>query len=254
MTDTRTQYWSFMLGGMVDVPLPLSYADLLAMPAIEIECAILHTGRSLNGPSMHQACWRGVPVAALLDDVSIQPGAHYAHLHAANGYATSIEQQALRRAILAYEMDGEALTIEYGSPVRLIVPGLYGYKMPRHVQRILLASEPLLGTWEKRGWSVSGQVQITAHFASPQNRSHITDTVTLRGVAFAGERAVAQVELSVDDGPWMPTPFTQSSPYTFAQWSIDWKPSLPGDHKLAVRAADSDGNIQSNVQTIFVRS
>ena len=254
MTDIRAQYWSFMLGGMVDVPLPLSYADLLAIPAVEIECAILHTGRSLNGPSMHQACWRGASVAALLNEVSIHSGARYAHLYAANGYATSIELPALHRAILAYEMDGEALTAEQGYPVRLIVPGLYGYKMPHQIQRILLTSEPLPGTWEKRGWSATGQVKVTARIDGPQNRSHITDAVTLRGIAFAGEHRITQVEISVDDGPWMPALFTQSSPYTFAQWSIEWKPSTPGDHTITVRAADSAGAIQSDVQTILVRS
>jgi DMSO/TMAO reductase YedYZ molybdopterin-dependent catalytic subunit len=251
MTDTRAQYWSFMLGGLVDVPLPLSYADLLAIPAIEIECAILHAGRSLNGPSMHQACWRGASVAALLNDVTIHSGARYAHLHTANGYVTSIELPALRRAILAYQIDGDALTTEQGYPVRLIVPGLYGYKMPRQIQRILLASEPLPGTWEKRGWSASGQVQVTSTIDNPQNHA---DAITLRGTAFAGERAITKIELSMDDGPWMPVPFAQSSSFTFAQWSIEWTPAMPGDHTITVRAADSSGAIQSDVQTILVRS
>jgi DMSO/TMAO reductase YedYZ molybdopterin-dependent catalytic subunit len=254
MRDTRIQYWSFMLGGMVDVPLPLSYTDLLALPPIELECAILHAGRSLNGPMMHQACWQGAPVAAVLNDVSIQPGARFAQLYAANGYATSIELQALNRAVLAYQMNGEVLSAEHGYPVRLIVPGLYGYKMPRQIQRIVLADQPLVGAWEKRGWSLDGQVQVTSAIDSPLHHQTIADTIMLRGTAFAGERAIKQVEVSINDSLWMPAPFTQASPYTFARWSIDWKPSTQGDHSIKVRAIDSAGITQSDMQTILVRS
>lgn len=254
MEDSRAQYWSFMLGGTVDVPLPLSYADLMALPAVEIECAVLHAGLSLNGPFVHQACWRGAPVSILLDEVKIHPGARYAHLYAANGYATSIELPALERSILAYAMDGETLPPEHGYPVRLIVPGLYGYKMPRQIQRILLASDPLLGTWEKRGWAADGQVQVMSAIYSPHHREYITDTTTLRGIAFAGERTIAQVSISIDDGPSMPASFIQNSPYTFAQWSVEWQPSAPGDHTIKVYATDSAGFTQPDAHTILVRS
>lgn len=254
MLDTRAQYWSFILGGLVTVPLPLSYADLLALPAVEMECAILHAGRSLNGPFLHQARWRGVPVAAVLDEVTLQPGACHAHLHAANGYATSVELSALQTALLAYQMNGEALPEEHGYPLRLIIPGLYGYKMPRQIQRILAAAEPLPGTWEQRGWPASGQIQVTATIDSPRHRDTIANTVTLHGRALAGKRAITQVEISVDDSQWMPVPFTQTSPYTFAQWSTEWQPAAPGDHTIRVRATDSAGLVQAAISTILVRS
>lgn len=253
MTQISAQYWSFLLGGMVDIPLPLSYNDLLALPTVEIDCAILHAGRSLNGPYMHEACWRGVPLSALLDEVTIQPGARYAHLHAANGYRTSITTAALEKAILAFQMNGEALTLEQGCPVRLIVPGLYGYKMPRQIQRVLLASEPLLGTWERRGWSLNGQVQITSVIRAPRYRERAGNKVKLTGVAFAGELAVSQVEISINDSPWMPVPFSQPSAQSFARWSVDWMPPMPGDHTIRVRAADSAGYTQPNPHSIIVR-
>ena len=241
-------YWSFMLGGLVEIPLLLSYQDLTSLPMTTVECTLACIGNPPGGPSVGQARWDGMALSTLLDEMRLLPEARYAHLHAADGYATSIHLAHLQRALLAYRLDDAPLPSDYGGPVRLIVPGLYGYKMPKWIQRIVLAAEPLPGLWEKRGWSPDGEVQVTSAILSPNHRQILSGEIELRGIAYAGEHAITQVEISIEDGPWMPAPFVQSTPYGWAEWSIFWTPPAPGDYRIQVRAADSAGRIQSETE------
>lgn len=242
-------YWSFMLAGLVEVPLCLSYADLLKLPAVDQDEVIACIGNRPGGHCIGQASWHGVAMATLLGEVTRQPGARYAHLFAADGYSTSISMTQLEDAILVFGMNGDPLPPEHGYPARLVVPGLYGYKMPKWIQRIILAETPLEGLWEQRGWSASGEAQLTSHIVSPPHQSSISGIVTLRGIAYAGKRAIKAVELRVDGGPWMPANFTQAGPGTLAQWAIDWTPHVPGDHRITVRVTDETGVTQPDILT-----
>lgn len=239
----NADYWSFMLGGMVEVPLPLSYRDLTSLPATEVECALACIGNTPGGPLMGQARWEGVPLQTLLNEVHVLPEARYAHLHAADGYATSIDLAHLNRALLAYRLNGDPLPQEHGFPVRLVVPGLYGYKMPKWIQRVELAEAPLAGLWEKRGWSALGRVRVTSAIQSHQIAAD--KSVLLRGMAFAGENPLRAVEISIDGGPWMPVTFSQRTPFVWAEWSARWEPPGAGHYHIRVRATDSSGQTQT---------
>ena len=50
-------YWSFMLSGLVEIPLPLSYNDLSSLPMIEVDCTLACIGNPPGGPSVGQARW-----------------------------------------------------------------------------------------------------------------------------------------------------------------------------------------------------
>jgi hypothetical protein len=181
----------------------------------------------------------------LLDEVSRLPGTLYAHLHAADGYSTSIELADLEQAVLVYRMNDAPLLPEHGYPTRLIVPGLYGYKMPKWIQRIILADQPLAGFWEKRGWSASGQARLTSAILSPHHQARVSGTTRLHGIAYAGKRRIESVQVSIDGADWMPVSFTQVSPNTWAEWSIAWTAPGPGDYQIRVRATDDSGYMQS---------
>lgn len=200
---------------------------------------------------MGSAVWRGVPFRTLLDEVTVQPAARFANFFAADDYATSIPFDKLPGALLVYGMNGEMLPQEYGFPARLIVPGLYGYKMPKWIQRVELAADPVIGLWEQRGWSVVGEVQTTSAILSPQHLETVSGTISFSGIAYAGNRSITNVEISIDDAPWMPTPFQQENTGQWAQWSIDWTPYTPGDYGIRVRATDSTGFTQPGEMPIF---
>ena len=245
MPHVEAVYWSFMLGGLVDVPLCLSYNDLQAFPSTETECVIACAGNPPGGSLIGQGHWQGISMQHMLDEVTISPDAQYAHLFAADGYSTFIDLDQLRQSILVYGMNGDALPPEHGYPARLIVPGHYGYKMPKWIQRIMLADTPSDGLWEQRGWSQTGQIQTTAQITFPVDQSSLDGPVLLRGTAYAGDRAIMQVEISIDGGPWMPAPFTQPETGVLAQWAIEWTPHSQGEHHIAVRALDESGFVQA---------
>ncbi|MFN8451593.1 MAG: molybdopterin-dependent oxidoreductase [Anaerolineae bacterium] len=135
-------YWSFAITGRVARPLILSFDDLRQFPTETLRCAIACAGTSSGRPLLGEAIWRGVPLRALLADVTVGSSARYARVHAADGYTTVLPLDQLANALLVYEMDGAPLLPRARLPARLIAPGLQGYKMPKWIERI--AARPRL--------------------------------------------------------------------------------------------------------------
>ncbi len=238
-------YWSFMLGGLVNRPVVLSYDDLLSSPSLDQASVLTCAGSQLREPLMASVRWIGVPLRDLLAEAEVSSKAAHAHLYAADGYATSIELDWARRALLAYGMNGELLAREHGGPVRLIVPGLYGYKMPKWIQRILLADAPLQGVWERRGWSQVGVVQTATAITRPRHLEKMPCApIYFTGAAYAGVRAVARVEISVENGPWAPVNLLYGPPGTWTRWYALWTPPAPGDYRVSARATGETGAAQ----------
>ena len=221
------------------MPLCLSFADLQAYPVVDQANTLICSASPIS--HITQASWQGIAFSNLLAEVQTQPQVLYAHLYAADGYTTCVEIEYLKRALLVLEKDNQPLTPEQGYPARLIVPGLYGYKMPKHIQHILLSDEPLVGYWEQRGWPTAGHVKPAAIFKTPQDQATIAGNVTLQGIAYSGAARLQAVELSVDDGPWMPVPIYHGSSHQLANWSIEWQPPGPGVFRLQVRAQSPSG-------------
>ena len=209
------------------------------MPAIEKAYTLAAITSTPNNLLMGHALWRGVPFKQLLDTVGSRPEIQYAQFRSANGYTTYLTIDKLDDAILAYAMNGEALPAEQGYPVRLIVPSVYDYKMPKWIQTIELVVAPSTGHYESRGWSADGVVQTTSAIFAPRPREIMSGRVVFSGMAFAGTRAITQIELSIDDGEWMPVPFKVAENGSWTRWQIDWLPPAPGDYLVKVRATDS---------------
>jgi hypothetical protein len=251
----HADYWSFSIGGAVQHPLILSYTDVLALPHVEFTCALACAAHKPDSvPLIGQARWRGVPMQALLDEVTIVPEAQHAHITAADGFSSSLPLDLLAQTLLVTAMDGAPLPLEHGAPARLILPGHAGYKMPKWVQRISLSADPQPGFWEARGWSQTGAAPLIAYFSAPQHLQPVSGTVTLAGKAYAGSRAVTCVEISVDGGPWMPVEVAPSVPFCQTTWQIEWTPPGPGDYLLRVRAtAEGDSTSSADLHTIVAR-
>lgn len=238
------QHWGLLLDGLVDAPLALSYDDLQQFPQRTITSTIACTGDLIG-----TAQWQGVPAAALLADVQPQSAASYVGFYAADGYCTSVALPQMTHALLAYGMNDNPLPHSHGGPVRLIVPGLQGYKMPKWVQRIELRSTPLNGPWEQRGWSQSGDAPTQARFTTPRHKARVTRQIQLTGFAFAGARQITAIEISANNSPWMPVSFRPAAPNISTHWRIDWTAPHTGEHRLTVRACD-DEQINGQPHTI----
>ncbi|MFB6090747.1 MAG: molybdopterin-dependent oxidoreductase [Halobellus sp.] len=115
--DVDPDGWALRVGGAVDRPLRLDRADVAALPAEtfeeDFECVEGWTAAGLT--------WRGVRVERLLDRAGPTAEASHALVRAMDGdYACAFPLETLAGAVLATELDGEALPVEHGGPARLV--------------------------------------------------------------------------------------------------------------------------------------
>lgn len=171
-----------------------------------------------------------------------------------DGFTAGTPLEALtdeRNAILAIGMNGEPLPPEHGFPVRMVVPGLYGYVSATKwvVDLEVTRFDRAEGYWTPRGWSALGPIKLQSRIDVP--RSGVTlpvgDTV-IAGVAWQQHVGVAGVEVQVDDGPWQQAQLaTAISDDTWVQWSIPWTASA-GQHTIRSRATNVEGQTQTEDQ------
>ncbi len=221
----------------------LTWADLLHAPTIETTRTIASMGNPVGGTYIGNAVWKGVRVRDVLEEVN----APYVKITALDGYETCLPSSQFfhRDTLLVYEMNGQPLSPEHGYPLRLLVGGTYGVKMPKWMSQIEFVEQEMMGFWESRGWSKHAEVQTHAIIFSPRPYEKIRERVMLQGVAFAGYRAITRVEIRIDGGEWIPTRLIQGeSPLEWTQWSLAWTPAAPGKYSLEVRATDSAGFTQ----------
>jgi DMSO/TMAO reductase YedYZ molybdopterin-dependent catalytic subunit len=150
-----------------------------------------------------------------------------------------------RDALLAVGMNGVPLPLEHGFPVRMVVPGLYGYvsacKWIRELE--LSRFQDFDAYWVPRGWSQQAPIKTQSRIDTPRGKAS-AGTVTVAGVAWAQRRGIGRVEVRVDDGPWRTATLAETvSVDTWRQWYWRWE-ATRGEHTLTVRATDSTGATQ----------
>ncbi len=243
--------WRLTIGGMVDRPVRLSLADLLDRPLIERTITLNCVSNEVGGPYIGTAKWLGVPLAPLLREVGVQPGADQLVARSVEGMTIGTPVATLldgRDAMLAVGMNGEPLPLVNGFPVRMLTPGLYGYAGScKWLARLELARfADFDAYWVERGWAREAPVKTASRIDRPQPFARVpAGTVPVMGVAWAQRRGVQRVEVQVDGGPWrqaelLPVPSTD----TWVQWRYDW-PATAGPHTLRVRATDGRGDTQT---------
>jgi DMSO/TMAO reductase YedYZ molybdopterin-dependent catalytic subunit len=143
--------WRLRIEGLVERPVELSYDELLALPRAE-QSSDFHC---VTGWSVEDVRWAGVRFGDLVAEAGPLPSAKaVAFVSAERPYVDTLtlEQALLPDAMLAYEMDGRALSRPHGAPVRFVIPEMYGYKNVKWVERIVLGRDVFDGYWEQRGY------------------------------------------------------------------------------------------------------
>lgn len=242
--------WQLRIHGRVARPLTLTYEQLLARPMIERYVTLACVSNEVGGDLIGNARWLGVPLKDLLDEAGPLDGADQVVSRSVDGWTCGTPTAALRDgrdAMLAVAMNGEPLPVEHGFPVRMVVPGLYGYvSATKWVTELELSSfADFDAYWVRRGWAAQGPIKTESRIDTPREGGTVeAGTVVVAGVAWAQHRGITAVEVRVDDGPWSPAdPAGTVSPDTWRQWTFRWD-ATPGPHTLAVRAADSSGQLQ----------
>ncbi len=242
--------WRLTIGGMVDSPAELSFAELLDRPLVERVVTLNCVSNEVGGPYIGTARWLGVPLAPLLREVGVRPGADQLLARSVDGMTIGTPMAALfdgREPLLCVGMNGEPLPPEHGFPVRMLTPGLYGYvgacKWLGELEATTFADVDAY--WVERGWAPQGTVKTASRIDRPAPFAPLTPgAVPVAGVAWAQGRGIRAVEVRVDDGGWQPaTLLPVPSVDTWVQWRYDW-PATPGSHSLSVRATDGTGAVQ----------
>ena len=240
--------WTLTLDGLVERPLTLDWRAIEALPPVETTRTVASIGNPVGGPLIGNARWRGVALKPLLTQAGVRPEATHARLYGADGYSTSVNLARLTRdeTFLAYRLNGAPLPPEQGYPLRALIPGVYDHKMPKWITRIEFVERAYPGYWERHGWSDTAAVKTHAMFHSPLAHAEISGAVYLQGIAFAGDRMIHRVEISVNEGVWLEADlFRLESPLAWTQWAFRWQPDAPGLHTFRVRATDEQGFTQS---------
>lgn len=141
--------WSLRIFGHVERAYTLSWADLLALPAVEVTQDI----HCVTKWTMLDTVWKGVPVRDLLDRAGVLPGAAHVIEHAEHGYTTNVPlTDILDTGIVAYEFGGRPLAADHGYPARVVVPHLYFWKSAKWVRALEVVVDDRPGYWELLGY------------------------------------------------------------------------------------------------------
>ncbi|HEX8508694.1 MAG TPA: molybdopterin-dependent oxidoreductase [Propionibacteriaceae bacterium] len=246
--------WSLRVFGMVEQEVQLTYAQLTALPLEEHLTTLTCVSNEVGGDLIGNALWLGYPLRLLLAQAKPLPGADMVLSRSDDDFTAGTPLEALtdpkRKALLAVGMNGEPLPIEHGFPVRMVVPGLYGYvsatKWVVELKVTTFAQDE--GYWTPLGWSAEGPIKLASRIDTPRKSTADAGPVVIAGVAWCQHVGVGKVEVRIDDGPWLPAELAETAgPDTWRQWKLDWA-ATPGNHTLTVRATDADGNVQEEAE------
>jgi DMSO/TMAO reductase YedYZ molybdopterin-dependent catalytic subunit len=217
--------------------------------------------------------WSGVPVRAVADELGgVADGARF--MTSTGGeiipegidpktvmVERSVPLEAMENAILAWEMNGERISLAHGGPLRMVVPGYYGINNVKYMKKVAFSEAETDATIQASGYRVRPvgvdgapdqpsmwEMKVKSWVTHPLMEVE-TGRIQIHGVAFGGINAVAKVEVSSDGGQtWQEARFIGPDLGRFA-----WRPFVlaadlePGTYTITSRATDSEGNVQSEV-------
>jgi len=276
--------WRLRLDGCVHHVAEWTLDEMAALPERTVFCTLecAGNGRSFLQPcfpgvqwgagAIGHAEWTGIPVRHLLDKAGVQASAVEVVFWGADhgSEADHPEPMAFARALplakamdadtlLATRMNGEILDASHGYPLRLLAPGWYGVASVKWLTRIEVIDRPFQGYYQSKKYVIQqrtsrgietvpvGSMAVKSEILRPASGAVLgVGTNRLFGVAWAGEHAVARVEVSTDGGhSWIAAELTGlRAPYSWTLWEYLWEVAVPGEYSLMSRAVSADGRVQ----------
>jgi DMSO/TMAO reductase YedYZ molybdopterin-dependent catalytic subunit len=246
--------WQLKVTGMVDREITLTFDELAQMPLLERYVTIACVSNEVGGHLVGNAKWTGVRLTDVLDMAGVQAGATQVVPRSVDGWTAGFPTSWVtdpanpRDALIAIKMNDAPLPAQHGFPARLIVPGLYGYvSATKWLSEIQLTTlEAVDAYWVPRGWAKEAPILTQSRIDVPRSNASVSSgPVAVAGVAWAPDRGIEKVEVSVDGGDWQAaTLATEIGPTTWVQWKWAWQ-ATPGKHVIAVRATDGTGTVQA---------
>ncbi len=245
--------WQLRIHGMVDREITLSYNDLLARQQLERMVTLTCVSNEVGGDLVGNAVWEGTLIRDLLAEAGPSADADMVMSRSDDGFSAGTPLSVLtdtnRDAIFAITMNGSVLPFEHGFPVRMVVPGLYGYvSATKWVTELEVTRfDQQTAYWTDRGWSPEGPIKTASRIDVPKSfQKFPAGKVVMGGVAWAQHRGIQSVEVQIDQGEWQQaTLSTEVTTDTWRQWTYVWD-ATPGSHTVTCRATDSTGAVQDS--------
>jgi DMSO/TMAO reductase YedYZ molybdopterin-dependent catalytic subunit len=272
---------SLRVTGLVNKELTLDMAAIRARPKVEIDAGFECGG---NSPRLFlgligNAKWGGTPLKPLLEEAGIKTdGIEVVFYGIDKGEETirdvKVEQSFGRSmhitdalnagAILAYEMNGEALPLYHGAPLRLVVPGWYGVANVKWLSQIHVQDRRFMGRFMGRDYvtlskqDIGGEVRWEERSVTKIRLKSSIVRVTkssgghrISGFVLNDGTPLRAVEISIDGGPWQAaTMDTANGQYSWKLFSYDWKGASAGEHTLVSRVIDVNGQVQATQEEL----
>jgi DMSO/TMAO reductase YedYZ molybdopterin-dependent catalytic subunit len=272
--------WRLVIEGEVRQPLTIDFETLLRLPkaivANTLECSgnsrSLLSQKASGNPwtigGVGNAVWGGVWLRDLLTEAGLASEARHVAFEGFDAplgkaqikFVRSLPlEKAMSSTLLAYEMNGEPLPLAHGFPLRALALGWTGANCVKWLKKITVLREPFKGFFMDEVYRIFAEGQdpkTGAVVTAISLKSIITQPeadevlpvgrVSVLGAAYAGEKHVDKVEVSIDKGAtWQEAAFIgPDEPFAWRQWLYVFKASQPGEYTVMSRATDSEGGRQ----------
>jgi DMSO/TMAO reductase YedYZ molybdopterin-dependent catalytic subunit len=157
MPKIDLQIYVLSVGGLVKKERHFPWQEIQAMSKSRVNCRLT----SVSGWSI-RADWEGIQWSDFLNQISLGPQANHVRFASVGmGYTTAVALEDLEnpRVLLAFGVNGDFIEPEYGGPLRMVIPNLWGYKSCKWLGRIDFIDQTEGGYWEDRGYSRSGMIE-----------------------------------------------------------------------------------------------
>lgn len=268
-----------VIHGMVERPLSLSMADIRRLPSLTRPLALECGGNSAGewvapGADVQRTYgmvsgseWTGVPLALLLEEVGVRPGAAWVIAEGAD--ACRMERsiplaKARQDSLLAYGQNGEAMRPAQGYPLRLINPGWEGNANVKWLHSLKVTDQPYMARDETSKYSdlmPDGKTRIFTYdmeaksvitFPSGGQRLPGPGAYELTGLAWSGRGVIERVEVTLDGGrTWQPAVLQEPRlPIALTRFRLPWQ--FDGrEAVIASRAVDETGYVQPTREALI---
>lgn len=245
--DVSLDDWKLEISGSVSNNLSFSYLDFQQLEQTTIYNTLVCVGNEVGGRLTGNCEWTGVKLKTILERAGLLAEALDVVIFARDSYSDSfpVSKAMEGDVILAYKINGEPLPIDHGFPVRAIVPNIYGMKNVKWIDRIEIWPSDYSGYWQKLGWSDSARIKTYSTIQSV-DRLSTSEPAQLSGIAYAGDRGVSGVQVSMDGGlTWDQAVIDHAlSKYSWNVWTYQLPSSAKGQLSVAIRAVEKGGVIQ----------
>ena len=284
--------WRLTVDGEVATPLTLTMDELKKLPSVEmvsvVECA--GNGRGFSEPpvpglqwtngSVGNGRWRGVRLADVLKRAGIKDSGIEVLFNGADvpigtmqdfRRSITVKKALDSNTLLAYEMNGVALPVKHGFPLRVVAPGWASDSWVKWLTNITVLDKEFDGFWMKSSYrkpdhpiapgsamALDKMVPVTSLrvksvIATPTDGATVRlgDTVTVKGVAWSGDKGpVASVDVSTDSGrTWTAAGLgPEKSQFGWRQWAFSFRPDRESYYNVMARAKDANGDTQPFTQ------